>query len=62
VNGWLVEVGSADALLAAILEAASETPKLPEMGQASRRIVEQHFGWTRLAERHIEMYEELLKR
>jgi glycosyltransferase involved in cell wall biosynthesis len=60
VNGWLVEVGSADALSEAILDAASETAKLPQMGHESRRIVEQGFGWSRLAERHIEMYEELL--
>ena len=35
-------------------------PRLLQMGAESRRIVEQQFAWTGLAERHIEMYEELL--
>ena len=62
VNGWLVEPGSADALTEAVLDAAGQTAKLAQMGQESRRIVEQHFAWPRLAAQHIELYEQLLKR
>jgi len=62
VNGWLVEAGSADALTEAVLDAAGQTAKLAQMGQESRRIVEQSFAWPRLAAQHVELYEELLKR
>jgi glycosyltransferase involved in cell wall biosynthesis len=58
VNGWLVEPGDVGALAAAISEAV--TSELGPLGAASRTIVERDFVWTRLVDRHIELYEELL--
>jgi hypothetical protein len=47
-------------LATAIGEAASAAARLPEMGAASRQIVERQFAWPILADRHITMYETLL--
>jgi glycogen(starch) synthase len=58
VNGWLVEPGDVGALARAISEAA--TAELGPLGTASRAIVERDFVWTRLVDRHIELYEELV--
>ena len=58
VNGWLVEPGDVGALAAAISEAV--TSELGPLGAASRTIVERDFVWTRLVDRHIELYEELV--
>ena len=60
VNGWLVAPDSPDALAEAIIDASANTPRLVQLGLESRRIVEQQFAWTGLAERHIALYEELL--
>jgi glycosyltransferase involved in cell wall biosynthesis len=60
-NGWLVEPGNAEALADAIVDAATERAWLPVMGARSREIVEHEFSWTVLAERQIELYEELLR-
>jgi glycosyltransferase involved in cell wall biosynthesis len=57
-NGWLVEPGDVHALAAAINEAA--TAGLELLGAASRTIVERDFVWSALADRHIELYEELV--
>jgi glycosyltransferase involved in cell wall biosynthesis len=58
VNGWLVEPGDVGALAAAIAEAV--TSDLARLGAASRTIVERDFVWSRLVDRHIELYEELV--
>ena len=58
VNGWLVEPGDVGALAAAVSEAA--TAELGPLGAASRTIVERDFVWSRLVDRHIELYEELV--
>ena len=58
VNGWLVEPGDVGALAAAISE-SGVTAELGPLGAASRDIVEREFAWTRLVDRHIELYEEL---
>ena len=58
VNGWLVEPGDVGALASAISEAALSD--LAPLGAASRAIVERDFVWSRLVDRHIEMYEELV--
>jgi glycosyltransferase involved in cell wall biosynthesis len=60
VNGWLVDPDDADGLAQAIGEAASAAARLPEMGAASRQIVEREFAWPILADQHIAMYETLL--
>jgi glycosyltransferase involved in cell wall biosynthesis len=62
VNGWLVDVDSADGLATAIDEAASTWSSLPAMGLASRRIVEDEFSWAALIERYLTLYEQLRAR
>jgi glycosyltransferase involved in cell wall biosynthesis len=60
VNGWLVEPGDVDGLVAALDEALSEPALLPQFGLAGRRVVEGEFSWPVLAERHVALYEALL--
>ncbi len=62
VNGWLVEPNDVEGLAAAIGEAVANAPRLVEMGARSREIVERDFAWPVLAERHVELYEELRRR
>jgi glycosyltransferase involved in cell wall biosynthesis len=61
VNGWLVEPDDAEALAAA-LESAAGTPRdrLARMGAASRALVEAEFAWPTLAQKHVELYRELV--
>jgi glycosyltransferase involved in cell wall biosynthesis len=44
-NGWLFSDGNVDALAQAILDAVKEQDKLPEMGLAARKLVEQRADW-----------------
>jgi glycosyltransferase involved in cell wall biosynthesis len=60
-NGWLVTPGDAEDLARAVGEAAAEAARLPEMGARSRFIVEREFAWPVLAERHVELYTELIR-
>jgi glycosyltransferase involved in cell wall biosynthesis len=62
VNGWLVDPGDVDALAQAIVQAAAEPARLPEMGARSREIVAREFAWDVLVERQIALYRELLDR
>jgi len=62
LNGWLVEPGDVDGLAAAIADAVSDTARLAVMGAASRTIVEREFSWDLLADRYLQLYEELLSR
>ena len=45
VNGWLVPPGDPSALAAAISGALGDRARLPAMGTAGRRIVEEEFSW-----------------
>lgn len=60
INGWLVPPGDVEALTAALLDAATDAPRLIEMGLRSRTIVEQDFSWGVLVKRQIALYRELL--
>jgi glycosyltransferase involved in cell wall biosynthesis len=62
VTGWLVAPGDADALAAAIDEAASARERLPQMGEAGADLVRREFSWPAIANRQIAIYEELLAR
>ncbi|HUF47955.1 MAG TPA: glycosyltransferase family 4 protein, partial [Vicinamibacterales bacterium] len=55
-NGWLVPADDPVALAAALAEASEMRGKLPEMGLASRRVVEQEFAWTAIARRQVALY------
>ncbi len=60
INGWLVEPGKADALAAALSGALSNLSRLPAMGLSGREIVEAEFDWPILADRHLQLYSELV--
>ena len=62
VTGWLVPPGSADALSAAVVEALSNSVRLPAMGAAGRALVETEFSWRAATDRLLSMYGELLER
>lgn len=57
VQGWLFAVGNVDALANAIRRAIDERARLPEMGEAARRLVEQRADWTRNFPRLLEAYQ-----
>jgi glycosyltransferase involved in cell wall biosynthesis len=56
VNGFLCENDPAD-LRRALLEAAAQRERLPEMGRVARRAVEERYNWSEVARRTIEMFE-----
>ena len=61
-NGWLVEPDDPAGLASALDAATANVSHLAAMGAASRTIVETQFAWPVIAQRHIEMYRELLGR
>jgi glycosyltransferase involved in cell wall biosynthesis len=61
VTGWLVPPGDAVALASAIDEAVRGRDALPRMGEAGAELVRREFAWPAIANRQIEVYEELLR-
>jgi glycosyltransferase involved in cell wall biosynthesis len=61
-NGWLFPQGDAEALARAILDAVEQRQRLPEMGRAARRLVEQRADWKKNFPRLFEAYELALQR
>jgi glycosyltransferase involved in cell wall biosynthesis len=61
VNGWLVPPGDVSALAAAISGALGQAERFPQMGEASRRIVEQEFSWAAAIAAVLRLYDELLR-
>ena len=62
VNGWLVEPGDTGALATAIAQALAQPDRLAAMGAESRAIVEAEFAWSGVADRLLELYDEVLSR
>jgi glycosyltransferase involved in cell wall biosynthesis len=60
VTGWLVPPGDAGALAAAIDEALARRDALVQMGAAGAALVRREFAWPAIANRQIEIYEDLL--
>ena len=60
VTGWLVPPGDADDLARALAAALSNRARLPAMGEAGRALVERKFSWTAVADRLLNLYEEML--
>ena len=60
VTGWLVPPGDADGLARALAAALSNRARLPAMGEAGRALVERKFSWTAVADRLLNLYEEML--
>jgi alpha-maltose-1-phosphate synthase len=48
-------------LAAALTEIATDSARAARMGEASRRRVEDHFAWTAIAERTLEVYRSVLR-
>jgi glycosyltransferase involved in cell wall biosynthesis len=60
LNGWLVDPGDPEALAEAVLAAAADPARLPEMGARSREIVAREFSWTVIVEQQIALYRALI--
>jgi glycosyltransferase involved in cell wall biosynthesis len=61
VTGWLVPPGDVDALARALEEAAGAGEALARMGEAGAELVRREFAWPVIANRQIEIYEELIR-
>jgi glycosyltransferase involved in cell wall biosynthesis len=61
-NGWLAPPGDPSALAASISGALAARARLPAMGAAGRRIVEQEFSWEAVGAATVRLYHELLDR
>jgi glycosyltransferase involved in cell wall biosynthesis len=55
-----VPPGDASALAAAISGAAGQLDRFPQMGSASRTIVEEEFSWSAAGAAVLRLYDELL--
>lgn len=60
LNGWLVPPGDASALAAAVSGALGQRDRFAQMGNASRRIVEEEFSWSAAGAAVLRLYDELL--
>lgn len=61
LNGWLLDPGRADQLTNALREALTARAMLPQMGLASRALVEREFAWPVIAGRMLDLYERLIE-
>lgn len=60
VNGWLVPPGEPSALAAAVSGALGQRDRFPQMGDASRQIVEKEFSWSAAIAALLRLYDDLL--
>ncbi len=60
INGWLVPPGDPSALAAAISGAIAQADRFPQLGRASRQIVEAEFSWSAAVAALLQLYDELL--
>jgi glycosyltransferase involved in cell wall biosynthesis len=61
-TGYLVELEDVDALAAALVELASDAQKRQTMGEAGRARVEAEFSWDICVQRHLTLFDALVKR
>lgn len=61
LNGWLLDPGRADQLTNALREALTARAMLPQMGLASRALVEREFAWPVIAGRMLDLYKRLIE-
>ncbi|NOZ30313.1 MAG: glycosyltransferase family 4 protein [Chloroflexi bacterium] len=61
-TGYLVPPGDPDALAEALRKILRDGERAVEMGKAGYRLVQSQFGWDRIAERTLALYEDLLSR
>ncbi len=60
VTGWLVEPGDVSGLANAVTRAFGDASRLPDMGRAGRQLVEREFSWDVIADRWLDLYEDVL--
>ena len=60
-TGWLVEPGDSNALAGIMREVLDKKELLPVIGTNGKRWVEQHFTATRMCEKTLQLYEDLLE-
>jgi glycogen synthase len=60
LNGWLAVPGDASALAATVSGALGQLDRFPQMGNASRTIVEEEFSWAAAGAAVLRLYDELL--
>jgi glycosyltransferase involved in cell wall biosynthesis len=58
-RGLLVEPGDSASLAAALLRLLGDSELVRRYGEAARRHVEQHYAFSSVMRRHIELYTEL---
>ena len=56
-NGYRFTQGDIDALAGRIVDLATDGPKRFAMGEASRRLAESEFDWSRIARRFLDLYQ-----
>lgn len=59
-NGFLFKTGSVEKLRSHIIELFENERLVKIMGNRSRRIVENQFSWAKVAQKHLELYRDLL--
>ncbi len=59
-TGWLVEPGDAGDMARMLRAALTEKERLPMIGRAGRAWVEQHFTATRMCEKTLDLYQQIL--
>lgn len=62
VNGLLVEPGDADGLAVALLRALADPEAAARLGSEARRTVEAGYSMTMVADRYVQLYQELIHR
>ncbi len=60
-TGWLVEPGDPGAMARALRAVLDDRNQLPAVGQSGLAWVEQHFTATRMCEKTLDLYQQLLK-
>jgi glycosyltransferase involved in cell wall biosynthesis len=60
--GLLVEPRSPNAIAAALAELEADPGRIGDYGQRARARVAEHFDWSRVAERYVELYRQVVNR
>jgi glycosyltransferase involved in cell wall biosynthesis len=61
VNGFIVPEGDAEALARALTRLRTDPARARRMGEASRRMIDQAYGWPHLARRYREHFQRMME-
>jgi len=61
-NGFLIKPGSEEELAKHLLYLIANPKERDRMGRNSKKLAEEVFDWSKIAERYIEVYEEVVKK